>query len=230
MSETPLAGRRILLTGATGVLGRALARQLAAQGAELILLARRKARLEDLDDELAGQALTPPLLVELDFLRAKDGHYQELAQALSTEGLDELILCQGLHTGLHPLEHLKSKDWQRIMDVNLNASFQLIHHLLPLLKARKGQIIGISDAPAREHKAYWGAYAVSKAGLDALLDVCADETENQIRVTRFEPAALPSPIRAAVYPGETRDDLPDVDRTARELLSLLRCNDSPARA
>ncbi len=223
MTKTsPFAGRRILLTGATGVLGRALALQLAHQGADLILLARRKARLEELDDEIAQDpCASRPLLVELDFLRAEEGHYTELAQALAADGLDALLLCHGLHTGLHPLEHLPAKHWRKIMDVNLHASFLLLKSLLPLLKANRGQVIGVSDAPGREPGAYWGAYAVSKAGLDALLQVCADETENQVSVQRFEPGPIPSPIRAAVYPGETRDQLPPVDTSVDALLQLI---------
>ena len=223
MKETSsLTGKRILLTGATGVLGRELALQLAGDGAELVLLARRKARLEDLDDAIASQDLNSPLLVELDFLRAQEGHYLELAQALAGDGLDALVLAHGLHTGLHPLEHLPAQDWRRILDVNLTGSFLLLRALLPVLKQQRGQIIGVSDAPGRETKAFWGAYAVSKAGFDALLNICSEETEGQVRVDRFEPRAMPSPIRGAVYPGESRDQLPPIADTAAQLASLLR--------
>ncbi len=219
--NSPLFGRRILVTGATGALGRELARQLAAAGADLILLARRKTRLEEVDDEIASLGGNSPLLVELDFLRASQGHYRELAQALAEDGLDAVVLCSGLHTGLHPLEHLPAKDWQQIMDVNLNGPFHLIQALLPLLKARRGQLIGVSDRPGQEQKAYWGAYAVAKAGLDALLHVCAQENENQLRVDRVIPDPQPSPIRAAVYPGEVPEQLASPTGNARHIVALL---------
>lgn len=217
----PLSGRHILLSGASGVLGRALALALAQQGAELILLARRKGNLERLDDAISAAGGPSPLLVELDFLRAEAAHYQELAQALEPQGLDAVILAAGLTTGLHPLEHLPVRDWQRIMDVNLNAPYLLIRHLLPLLKRSHGSLIGVSDAPGREHKAFWGAYAVSKAGLDALLNICAQECEGQVHVHRFEPGPLPSPIRGAVYPGEHPGTLPDVQDSVSALIALL---------
>ncbi len=220
-NSTSLHGRRILITGATGVLGRELARQLASAGADLILLARRKARLEEVDDEIAGLGAASPLLVELDFLRASPGHYRELAQALTADGLDALVLCSGLHTGLHPLEHLPGKDWQQILDVTLNGPFQLIQALLPLLQAREGQLIGVSDRPGEEQKAFWGAYAVAKAGLDALLHICAEENENRLRVDRVIPEPQPSPIRAAVYPGEVPAQLSSPAENARRIVHLL---------
>lgn len=228
--ESPLAGRRILITGATGTLGSALALSLAQAGAELILLSRRKARLEELDDAIAAQSGKHPLLVELDFLRANEGHYQELAQALTTPGIDDVVLCSGLHTGLHPLDHLPTKDWYKILNVNLNGPFLLIRHLLPLIKRSGGHLIGVSDPVSREPKAFWGGYAVSKAALDALLEICAQETEGRVAVHRFEPAPMPSPIRAAVYPGESRDSLPSAPSNVDEILQILGQNHRPERS
>ncbi|ORE88287.1 short-chain dehydrogenase [Oceanococcus atlanticus] len=232
--QTPsaLAGRKILITGATGVLGRALSVTLAQMGAELILLARRKSRLEELDDVIAEAGGTPPTLVELDFLRADDILYQELAGALAQEhaadGLHGLVLASGLHTGLHPLEHLSIKDWRKIFDVNLNGPFLLVHQLLPLLKQAQGHLIGITAPQDNMSHAFWGAYGASKAALDALLAGCAEENEKTLQVTRFAPAPMPSPIRGAVYPGETLDSLPPVQNNVDQIVALLERPLSPA--
>lgn len=219
------ADKRILITGATGVLGSALACRLAQADADLVLLARRKDNLEALDDKIAELGGRAPMLVEMDFLRAPDIQYQELAgalaQDLAQDGLDSLILAAGLHTGLQPVENLPLKDWTRILDVNLNAPFKLIQQLLPLLKQAHGHLIGISTPAEQQAKAFWGAYGVSKAALDTLLSICEQETEGTMLVSRFVPAPLPSPIRGQVYPGETRDSLPPVEDSVDQLLNLL---------
>lgn len=224
-SPSVLAGRKILITGATGVLGRALSLELACKGAELILLARRRARLEELDDAIAQAGGCSPTLVELDFQRADAILYQELAGALaqeySTDGLDGLVLASGLHTGLHPLEHLNVKDWRKILDVNLNGPFLLIHQVLPLLKQAHGHLIGVTAPEDNMGQAFWGAYGASKAALDALLAGCAEENEKTMQVTRFVPTPMPSPIRGAVYPGETLDSLPPVQNNVDQIVALL---------
>ncbi|MGJ8670759.1 MAG: SDR family NAD(P)-dependent oxidoreductase [Oceanococcus sp.] len=220
-----LQDRKILLTGATGVLGRALARALALQGADLILLARRKANLEELDDAIAADGGRAPTLVEFDFQRAQDIQYQELAgalaQDLAREGLDAMILAAGLHTGLHPIEHLSVKDWRKILDVNLNAPFLLIQQIMPLLKQAQGQLLGVSAPLENKDQAFWGAYGVSKSALDTLLNICREETEGVVKVSHFEPQPMASPIRAAVYPGETRDGLPPVKNNVDLIVAML---------
>lgn len=220
-----LNNHRILISGVSGVLGRALALASAREGAELILLARRKARLEALDDEIAAMGAPAPLLVELDFHRASDGHYPELAAALAdlaAPGLDGLVIASGLHTGLHPLEHLPVTDWQRIMNVNLHGPFRLIHALLPLLRQRRGQILAAVDSPALAGKAYWGAYAASQAALRALLTGLAEENENRLGVQAIEMRPMPSPLRGLVYPGEDPATLPPLAGNVERIMSCLR--------
>ena len=223
--DSVLNGRKILLTGATGVLGRALARELAQHGAELILLARRKANLEELDDAIAKDGGRAPTLVEFDFHRAQDIQYQELAgalaQDLARDGLDAMIFAAGMHTGLHPIEHLSIKDWRKILDVNLNAPFLLIQQIMPLLKQAKGHLIGVSAPPENKSKAFWGAYGVSKSGLDALLEICRQEAEGTVKVSRFEAQPMASLIRAAVYPGETKDALPPAQNNVDIIVAML---------
>lgn len=196
---------RILITGATGVLGRALCLELVRLNphVELILMGRREDKLTALDDaiqEAGGQA---PILVPLDFAKANPAHITELRQALEDHGLDALVLAAATHTGLHPLDHLKAADVDTILKVNLHAPIWLLQQFLPLLKkAPAGRILGVSDDVGHAGKAFWGAYGIAKSGLDTLLAQVAAETESQLDVKRVVPPALPSPIRGLVYPGE----------------------------
>lgn len=197
---------RILIDGATGVLGRALAEQIirAEPAAELILLARHKPRLEALDDLLreAG-ATTAPMLVPLDYTQASAGHFAELASALIPEGLDALALLAATHSGLHPLDHLKPRDFDQSLKVGLYAPYWLLHHLLRLLKADGGgRVLGVSDDVGAQAKPFWGGYGIAKSGLDTLLEQLRQEAEGSLAVRRVVPPPVASPLRGLVYPGE----------------------------
>ena len=221
MTNNSLENKRILISGASGKLGSQLAVELSLLGVELILLSKRKSRLEQVDDAIAQAGGRAPLRVELDDLRAKPEHYTELAQALAEEGLDAAVLCSAAHTGLHPMDHLPQKDWKNIVQSNLNGPFYLLQRLLPLLKISQGKIIGVSDPAAREQKAFWGAYAASKAGFDAVLNICREETEGVVDVCRFEPLPMASAIRNAVYPGEVEKREAALKANSAHIIALL---------
>lgn len=230
MSESPLRGQRILITGASGVLGSALALTLAQAGAELILLGRRQARLENIDDSITAATGHSALLVELDFERASDGHYAELAAALAAEGgLDGLILASGGHTGLHPLEHLKTADWRKLMALNVDGPFALIKHLLPLLRATRGTVLAALNDPVISGKAYWGAYGCAQASLRALLAMGDQENEGRVGFVAVDLQPMPSPLRGLVYPGENPTELPPPDGNVRSLLDAFEQSRSRLR-
>lgn len=196
---------RILISGATGSLGRALALALTQQNpnCELILLGRKEERLAALDDQIRAAGGNAPLLVPLDFTSASPAHIKELAQNIEADGLDALVLGAAMHTGLHPLDHLKPVDFDKITRVGLYGPFWLIHHLLPLLKAAKsGKVLGIADNVGAQAKPFWGAYGIAKSGFDTLLEQLRQEAENSVEVRRVCPPAVSSPLRGLVYPAE----------------------------
>lgn len=224
---------RILITGATGVLGRALCLELVRHNpqVEIIAMGRREDKLAALDDAIQEAGGRAPILVPLDFAKANPAHITELRQALEDDGLDALVLCAATHTGLHPLDHLKPADVETILKVNLHAPIWLLHQFLPLLKkSAAGRVLGVSDEVGRSGKAFWGAYGIAKSGLDTLLEQVAAETENQLEVRRVVPPALPSPIRGLVYPGEDPRALANPAQVCQSwALWLLRpAEDTPA--
>ncbi len=196
---------RILLTGATGTIGRALAVNLVQQApdTDLILLGRSEDRLAGVDDLIRKNGGKAPLLVPLDFASAGSPHVKELMQNLEPDGLDALVLAAANHTGLHPLDHLKPVDFDKIMRVGLYGPYWLVHHFLPLLKSStNGKILGVSDDVGAQGKPFWGAYGMAKSGFDTLLEQVRQEAEGRVAVQRVVPPPVASPLRGMVYPGE----------------------------
>lgn len=205
-----LEGKIALVTGATRGLGRAIALALAAEGAHIIATGRLKGSLEDVDDEIrkAGSTAT---LVQLDFRKGDrvDGLGPTLFQRWGK--LDILIANAGMLGPLSPLHHITADAWTTVIDVNLNANWRLIRTLDPLLRrSEAGRAVFVSSGAAQAKYAYWGPYAVSKAGLEALAKTYALEVENSpVRVNVVNPGPLRTQMRAKAFPGEDPNTLPE---------------------
>jgi len=148
-----LAGRLALITGASRGIGAAVAKRFAAEGAQVILVARTVGALEELDDEIraAGSAAT---LLPLD-LRDFDKIDQMGAALYERFGrLDVLVGNAGVLGSLSPLGHFEPRVWAEVMDVNLTANWRLIRALDPLLRLSPS-LIGAPVPPARRRSRRW---------------------------------------------------------------------------
>jgi NAD(P)-dependent dehydrogenase (short-subunit alcohol dehydrogenase family) len=217
----PLADRVALVTGASRGIGAATALALAKAGAHVVAIARTVGGLEELDDAIraAGSSAT---LVPLD-LKDYDG-IDRLALALNERyrKLDVLVGNAGILGPLSPLGHIEPKAWDEIIAVNVTANWRLIRALEVLLKASDaGRAVFMTSGAASSAKAYWGAYAASKAALNVLARTYAAETVNtRVRVNLFNPGATRTRMRAAAMPGEDPTTLPTVEQVAEKIVAL----------
>jgi NAD(P)-dependent dehydrogenase (short-subunit alcohol dehydrogenase family) len=214
-----LADRVILVTGAGAGIGRALAKRVASLGATVILHGRTVSRLESVYDEIRVAGGPEPAIFPLNLERATGEDYDRLSGAIEAQWgrLDGLVHNAGLLGGRTPIEHHDVADWQRVLHVNLTAPFILCRCLLPLLfQSVDASVIFTSSGVGRRGKAYWGAYAVSKFGVEGLNQVLADELANKpnIRVNVINPGATRTSMRAAAYPAEDPEQL----KTPEEIL------------
>ena len=217
-----LRNKIILITGASRGIGRAVALSAAKAGADLIITGRTVGALEDLDDEItrAGGKAT---IVELDM------HDHEAIPRLATaiyerwRKLDGLVANAAMLGPLTPLSHLDISVWDDTIAVNLTAQWHLIKAMEPLLLAASaGRAVLVSSGVAEGIKPFWGPYAVSKAGLEAMGRVWAGETEKtNLRINMLNPGGTATGMRASAFPGENPDTLPQPDEIAPAFLELL---------
>jgi NAD(P)-dependent dehydrogenase (short-subunit alcohol dehydrogenase family) len=217
-----LAGRLALVTGASRGLGAAVAKRFAAEGAQLVLVARTVGGLEEVDDAVraAGSSAT---LVPLDL--ADFDAIDRLGQSLHERfgRLDVLVGNAGVLGTLSPVGHIRVRDWTEVVNLNLTANWRLIRSLDPLLRiSDAGRVIFVTDSVARGPKAFWGPYAAAKAGLEALVRVYADETARttNLRVNLIDPGRLRTRLRARAYPGERPETVPAPDSAADAFVAL----------
>lgn len=199
-----LAGRVAVVTGASRGIGRAVALRFAAEGAQVVALARSVGGLEELDDEIRGIGGAPALLVpidlaELDRIDPLGPHlYQRFGK------VDVLVANAALLGTLGPIGHHDPKLWDEVFRVNVHANWRLIRTLDPLLrKAGKGRAIFVTSGASSRANAYWSAYCASKAALDQMVRVWALElASTEVRANLLSPGATRTSMRANAFPGE----------------------------
>ena len=208
-----LAGRVILITGAGGGLGRALALECARAGASVILSGRNAAKLDRVYDEIEKSGGPQPAIATLDLAAATAADYDNLAKIIDGEfgKLDGLVHCAALLGDRTPLEQYDVPTWCKVLHVNLTAPFILTQVLLPnLRKSADASIIFVSSGVVTNQRPYWGAYAVSKSGLESVRSMLSQELEGEpnIRVNSVNPGRMRTAMRAAAYPAEDPNTLP----------------------
>lgn len=199
-----------MITGASRGLGAAVAERFAAEGASLILVARTPGALEEVDDKVraaGGRATLVPL--DLSNGQAIDQLGGALAQRFGR--LDVLIAAAAELGPLSPLGHIGPPAFERVMTLNATANYRLIRSLDPLLRASPaGRAVFVTCAQARAGKPFWGAYAASKAALEALVMAYAAETARMaLRVNLIDPGPMRTRLRAQAYPSEDPSKLPE---------------------
>jgi len=223
VTESPISGEVALVTGASRGIGAATALALARTGVHVILTARDTAALEQVEEEIhksGGTATIAPL-----DLTEPDGIARLATAVLQRWGkLDILIVNAAVLPELTSVADIDQKAFNKALTTNVLATQALIANFDQLLrKSDNPRLIGITSNVGKNPRAYWGAYASTKAAFDVLLDCYAQETRNisKLRVAIVNPGATRTAMRARAYPGEDPNTLKSPDVVADRLVSLL---------
>ena len=228
-----LAGRVVLVTGATGGLGGAVARAATRAGATVVISGRRKRQLEQLYDAMLAEGLVEPVIHPLDMEVATPREYAALAEGLERDfgRLDGIVHAAASFTGLTPLSMHKPDDWLRALHVNVSAPFALTQACMPLLtRADDSAVVFVLDSPQLLQRAHWGGYGVSKAALERLVAILHEETDDSpLRVHALLPAPMRTALRRQAYFGEDILQRPLPEAAAEAAIYLLSVQAGPAR-
>ncbi len=202
-----LKDKIIAVTGAGDGIGKAAALAFAAHGATIILLGRTVQKLEKVYDQILENGGATPAIYPINFEGASEEDYQQLAENFGKEfdHLDGLLHNAADLGQRSPLSHHSIKAWTTVMQVNVTAQFLLTRELIPLLeKSESASIIFTGSSVGYQGRAFWGAYSVSKAANENMMQIFSDELfeTTNIRVNSINPGATRTKMRANAYPGE----------------------------
>ncbi len=217
-----LKDKIVLISGASRGIGRAAAIEAAKRGAHIIACARTKGALEELDDEINQLGASASLVVfDLSDFDAIDNLGAQIFERFGR--LDALIGNAGMLGVLSPIPHISPKEFEKVIAVNLIANYRLIRSMDLLLRKSDGaRVVFVSSHAAKSAKPYWGLYASSKAGLDALVKSYAGEINStNIRANIFYPGAVRTAMRAKAMPGENPNKLPHPSEIAPALIDMI---------
>jgi NAD(P)-dependent dehydrogenase (short-subunit alcohol dehydrogenase family) len=205
-----LKDRVILVTGAADGIGRAISLAYARYGATIVLLGKVIKPLEAIYDEILAAGGAEPAIYPLNMEGANVHDYQEMASTIDKElgRLDGVVLNAGWLPGYIPFKEYEIELYSKTMTVNLHANFLITQSCLPLLE--KAEDAAIIQSSHTANKAYNGAFGIAKAGMDAMMDIVADEYDNEnnfIRVNSIDSGPLRTQMRRLNYPLEDIETL-----------------------
>jgi NAD(P)-dependent dehydrogenase (short-subunit alcohol dehydrogenase family) len=222
MKEGLLRGRIALITGGGRGMGRATAQRLALDGATVVVCARTKHELEETIAKIRARGGEASYFVT--DLAVPDQVRWMVQEILKMKHrIDILINNASLLGPRVPLSEYPFDQWTEVLQVNLNGLFLLTQEVLRSMIAQKsGCIINLTSSVGRVGRANWGAYAVSKFGVEGLTQVLAEEVrEHNICVMALNPGATRTRMRAEAYPDEDPETLKSAKDVAEVIYHLI---------
>lgn len=222
MTSSRLTGRIALITGASRGIGAAVAKRFAAEGAQVVLVARTVGGLEEVDDAIRAATGASAVLVPLDL--GDLDKVDPLGHAIYERfGRLDIVVGNAATLGvLGPVAYTEPKVWDSAMKVNALANYRLIRTLDRLLRASDaGRAIFVTSGAARAAVPYWGPYAASKAALEAMVKTYAGEVaKSPLRVNLLDPGVVRTVLRAAAFPGEDPNQHPAPESVTDAFVAL----------
>jgi NAD(P)-dependent dehydrogenase (short-subunit alcohol dehydrogenase family) len=201
--QLSLADRTIIVTGGGSGIGKGVAAAVVASGGDVMLVGRNADRLAAARDEIAAQALDGAGGVRYE--PADVTHEDEVSAmveaATAWHGrLNGVVHCAGGSETIGPITQVDSEAWRRTVDLNVNGSMYVLKHSAKeMVRTGGGSFVGISSIASSNTHRWFGAYGVSKAGIDHLVQLGADELgASWVRVNSIRPGLIRTDLVALV--------------------------------
>ncbi|MFT5572305.1 MAG: NAD(P)-dependent dehydrogenase (short-subunit alcohol dehydrogenase family) [Cryomorphaceae bacterium] len=211
-NKDDLSNKTILVTGAADGIGKAVSIALAEQGVTVLMLDKKARHLEKLFDQITARGFAEPVILPVDLMEITPETATTLAQAIHDDigQLDGLLHNAAELGSPSPMDQYDMDYWNEVMHTNLQAPYLLTRAVLPLLKqGHQTNILFTSADVGRQPAAYWGAYSIAYAGLEAQMKIWAEELEavSNIKVNSLDPGPVRTSLRRRSHPGESQEGL-----------------------
>lgn len=221
-----LRDRVILITGASGGLGGALAVACSTLGATVVLTGRTVKKLEAVYDRIEAAGGTQAAILPMNLMTATWVEYEALATTIEQNfgRLDGIVHAAAHFKGFATLEDLEPREWLDSLQVNLTAPYTLTRVCLPLLrKTPDASVVQVSDDGGRRVRAFHGIYGIAKHAAETLIAEFALELRNEagLRFNSFDPGPMRTDFRTKGYAGESAAATPTPESRLARLLWLL---------
>lgn len=214
-----LQDKIILVTGAGDGIGKVAALTYAKCGATVLLLGKTQSKLEAVYDEIETLGLATPAILPMDLEKASYAQMCETSKLIQKEfgRLDGVLHNAAVLGALTPLEVYDPITFEQVMRVNLTATFMLTQALFGLLQASPSGSVVFTSSGVANPRAFWGAYALSKQGVEGVAKIFTEETQNHttLRFNCINPGATRTNMRAHAFPGENPNNL----KTPEEIMA-----------
>ena len=199
--QLSLAGRTVLVTGGGSGIGKGVAAAVVAAGGNAMLVGRNADRLSGAADEITAQGGPGAVLYEPADVTNEDEVARVVEAATAWTGqLYGVVHCAGGSETIGPVTQIDSEAWRRTIDLNINGTMYVLKHSArEMVRGGGGSFIGISSIAASNTHRWFGAYGVSKAGIDHLMQLAADELgASWVRVNCIRPGLIRTELVAPV--------------------------------
>jgi short-subunit dehydrogenase len=227
----PIKGKIVLITGASSGIGRALAEQLAAEGALLALAARRVAKLEELARELSDKHKNTPLVLPTDVSRAEDVRSMVKKTHDHYGRIDVLVNNAGV-LRMAPLLAMPEEEMRMVFETNFWSVVRVVKEAALLMgRQGDGHILNVGSGVSRRGLPFMAAYSASKWALAGLTESLRVELSNyKLAWTNVYPGGVETEMPTKVdrsrlpanYPDHTRRRI-SAERCARAIVKAIRC-------
>jgi NAD(P)-dependent dehydrogenase (short-subunit alcohol dehydrogenase family) len=196
-----LEGKVAMITGASQGLGRALALAYAREGAMLVINSRNYESIRDVVEEIHGLGVEV-LGIGADVTSSSDVEDLVDVAVEHYDRIDVLVNNAGLLGPRVAIEEYPEDEWRRVLDANLTGPFLVSKAAIPYMR-EGASIVNVTSGVSIEGRAEWGAYSVSKFGMEGLTQILAAELKDRgIRVNSVDPGGMRTGMRAVAYPNE----------------------------
>lgn len=221
-----LQDKVVLITGGGRGIGKAAVALFAAEGAKVAFCARSEGELFGVAKEIEGaEARLRPFRADISSRR----EVQRMVSQVTSEWgkIDLLINNAGVLGPSEPIATYPPEAWEEVIRININGTFLVTQAVVrTMIPQRSGTVVSVTSSVGRKGRAGWGAYAVSKFGLEGMMQTLADEVGAfGLRVVTLNPGGTRTKMRAAAYPKEDPARLQAPERVANGLLHLALSSD-----